>query len=294
MSTLNMSFFRLQVAALRAAAVSVTMVAVLATGMPARGQEEERQLGWTNSSELGFVLTSGNSSTVNFNARNVFAYDWESADLDWEFGFLRASSGDDRFALGTEDDFQIIEPDAEPDNQRVYTNLRYLRNINPRFFWYVRGFAERDEPADIDYRVTPSAGAGNTWADREGLKFLTGYGVSYTAELLTLEGTRNFGGYQLFYNLDMAATETTSIESSMVFDGGFNRAGNFRFDWLNGVGVSMTDKIALKASLRLVYRNEPALEEIDLENDIGLVIGNVVVEKKKLDTAFTTSLVISF
>jgi len=257
-------------------------------------QDEARQLGWKNSTELGLVVTSGNSSTTNFNVRNVFTYDWEAAELEWKFGILRASSDDDRFALGTEDDFEIIEPDVEPDNQRLYTNIRYIRNINRRFFWYGQMFAERDEPADIDYRLTLAGGAGNTWAKRDAFTFLTGYGVSYTAESQTLEGASGFAGYQFFYELNMKPTDTTNIESSMTFDGSLETGSNFRFDWLNAVSVNISEKIALKASVRLVYRNDPALEEIDLENDLGIVIGGIVLPKKKLDTALTTALVISF
>lgn len=277
----------------RTVALVAATSAVLAAA-PAFAQDAERELGWKNSTELGLVLTSGNSNTTNFNARNLFIYDWEQADLEWEFGILRASSDDDRFALGTEDDFEIIEPDVEPDNQRVFTNLRYLRNINPRFFWYGRLFAERDERADIDYRLTPAGGAGNTWAKGDALTFLTGYGISYTAESLTLDGASDFAGYQLFYDFKMKATDTTKIESNMTFDGSLETGSNFRFDWLNAVGVNVSEKIALKASVRFVYRNDPALEEIDLENDLGIVIGEVVLPKKKLDTAFTTALVISF
>lgn len=276
----------------------VAALSFLAIPSTARAQDnEERPLGWKNSTELGWVLTTGNSNTSNFNVRNLFAYDWEEADLDWEFGYLRASSDDDRFAVGLPGDFEIIRPDRDPDNDRLFTNIRYLRNINERFFWYARFEAVRDQPADIEHRYTPSLGAGNTWADREDLTFLTGYGISYTDEELTLDGPSSFAGYQLFYNLRVQATSTTSVESSLVFDGSFEDAGNYRFDWYNSAGVNVSDNIALKAAIRLVYRNEPALEEIDLvarPAGLGLVIDTVTVPKDKLDTAFTTSLVINF
>ena len=142
--------------------------------------------------------------------------------------------------------------------------------------------------------ASPSAGAGNTWVNREGFLFRTGYGVSFTRESFTLEGASNYAGYQFFYNLNADATENTSIESNMTFDGSFEEGSNFRFDWYNGATVSFTEYLALKASLRLVYRGQPALEEIDLENADGVTIGEVVVEKLKLDTTFTTSLVINF
>jgi hypothetical protein len=273
--------------------IALTLAVAVCAVLPAYGQEET-DLGWKNSAELGIVVTSGNSNTTNFNVRNLFTFDWESADLDWEFGYLRATSDDDRFAVGTEDSFEIIRPEREPDNNHVFTNVRYLRNINERFFWYGRIFAEKDEPADIDYRFTPSAGAGNTWSKSDTLTFLTGYGVSYTAESLALEGDSSFSGYQLFYNLSAQATTSTRVESTLTFDGAFDSGSNFRFDWYNGAGVSINDHIALKAAVRFVYRNQPALEEIDLENPTGIVIGEVVVPKDKLDTSLTTSLVINF
>ena len=276
----------------------VAALSFLAVPFAASAQDdEERPLGWKNSTELGWVLTSGNSNTSNFNVRNLFAYDWEQADLDWEFGYLRASSDDDRFAVGLPGNFEIVRPDRDPDNDRLFTNIRYLRNLNERFFWYSRFEAVRDQPADIEHRYTPSVGAGNTWADREDLTFLTGYGISYTDEELTLDGSSDYAGYQLFYNLRVQATTTTSVESSLVFDGSFEDGSNYRFDWYNSAGVSVSDNIALKAAIRLVYRNDPALEEIDLiarPAGLGVVIGTVTVPKDKLDTSFTTSLVVNF
>ena len=63
----------------------------------------------------------------------------------------------------------------------------------------------------------------------------------------------------------------------------------------NGVTVAITDTVALKASLRLLFRNIPALAEIDLEDpEFGIVIGKVVIPNEKLDSTFSTSLVINF
>jgi len=279
---------------LRRAVGAVMLLVVLATAVPALAQDAEPQRKWKNSTELGWVFTSGNSNTNNFNFRNLFTYDWETADLTWEFDILRADSADDRFALGTEDAYEIIEPPLEADNDRLGNRLRYMRTLSDRFFWYAALDTVRDIPADIDYRFTPAGGAGNTWAKREDLTFRTGYGISYTAEKLKLEGERDFAGYQLFYELNAKATSTTSIESDFTFDGSFKEGKDFRFNWYNGGTVAVSDHVALKASLRLVYRNVPALEELDLENADGIEIGKVVFPKLKLDTSFTTSLVINF
>ena len=111
---------------------------------------------------------------------------------------------------------------------------------------------------------------------------------------MTFDGSNNYFGYQLFYEFDMKVSDSTDVDSSMTVDGSIMSMGNYRFHWANGIGVAINDRIALKASLRLVYRNNPALEEIDLEGPSGAVLGNVIVSKKKLDSGFTTSLVINF
>lgn len=279
---------------LRRAASLTLALALLLTAFPALAQDTEPARAWKNSTELGWVFVTGNANTSSFNLRNLFSYDWDTADLTWEFEIFRAESADDRVAVGTEDDYEIIEPPLEADNDRLSNKIQYLRTLSDQFFWYARLDTVRDIPADIDYRFTPAGGAGNTWAKRDELSFRTGYGISYTAEKLKLEGERDFAGYQLFYELAAQATESTSIESNLTFDGSFKEGDDFRFNWFNGVGVAISDHLALKANLRFTYRNVPALEELDLENADGIEIGKVIEPKLKLDTSFSTNLVINF
>jgi hypothetical protein len=261
----------------------------------AQEEEEAPTRNWSNSTELSWVATSGNSNTNSFSVRNLYKYSWDKSELTWEAGVLRAASADDWYAVGTPDDFEVIEPDPELDNNRLYSKLRFNRQINERFFWYTSFDSARDEPTSINRQLIASAGVGNLWYDRDGLMFRTSYGANYTNEELDLEGQNNFGGYRLFYRLEAGVTEGTNIESELTFDGSFETADDLRLDALNGVSVAVTDTIALKASLRLSYRNIPALEDIDLELPFGgIVIGEVVVPKKKLDSTFATSLVLNF
>jgi len=118
-------------------------------------------------------------------------------------------------------------------------------------------------------------------------------GDRFAVEDLDVDGGNRFAGYQLFYALGAALTDTTALESNLTFDGSLEDANDLRFDWLNGVGVAINDHIALKASLRLLLRNQPALEVIGLRDGAGSTIGSVVVAKEKLDTTFATSLVIN-
>ena len=277
------------------ACLAATLLTLLAVPAFAQEEEEAPQRNWSNSTELSWVLAKGNADTDTFQVRNVFKYKWTKSDFSWEAGILRAGSSDDIYAVGTEEDFEIVEPPVELDNNRLYSKLRFMRTINDRFFWYASGDSARDEPSSINRQLIASGGVGNTWAESDRLTFRTTYGVNYTNEDLDLEGVSNFAGYRFFYRLEAGLTESTKIESELTFDGSFEIANDIRLDAFNGVTVAMTDRIALKASLRLNYRNIPALEEIDLEDpDFGVVIGEVIIPKEKLDSTFATSLVISF
>ena len=90
------------------------------------------------------------------------------------------------------------------------------------------------------------------------------------------------------------AAGNTVINSELTVDGSFQTAEDIRMDWLNGVSVAVNSRIALKTSVRLLFRNIPALEAIDLQTAVGLMIGTVEIPKDKLDVNFTTSLVVTF
>ena len=57
----------------------------------------------------------------------------------------------------------------------------------------------------------------------------------------------------------------------------------------------MTDNLALKVSLQWLYEAEPAFQLVDLVPELGAdPIGTVPWQYDKLDTVFTTSLVVNF
>lgn len=275
--------------------ISAFLLVVLAA--PAFAQEEpqeEPERNWSNGAELSYVVSSGNADTSSLGLRNVYEYKWATASLLFESGWVRAASGDDRFAVGTADDFEIITPPMELDNNRLYSKLRYQRDFNPRLYWYGSWDTMRDEPANINRQFVLSGGVGKNWIERDELTFRTNWGFNYTLEDLDLEGENDFVGYRLYYSVSAQVVESTRVDSELTFDGSLETGNDIRTDWYNSVTVSITDTVALKAGLRLLYRNLPALEDIDLENDVGLVIGEIILPKEKLDTTFSTSLVINF
>ncbi|HXV61445.1 MAG TPA: DUF481 domain-containing protein, partial [Vicinamibacteria bacterium] len=86
-----------------------------------RNRDEERELGWSNVADLAFVVTSGNSSTSTLSVDDRLVRTWENAELSFRGGALRTQTPDDRFAVGTPDDFEIVDDTMrELDNERYY------------------------------------------------------------------------------------------------------------------------------------------------------------------------------
>ena len=276
------------------------VAAVFAGGMgparTARAQEPETARRWTNGTELSWVVASGNSDANTIGFRNLYERVWTRAELSFEAGWVRAasSSGDRVAVVRGADDFDVIEPDSEIDSQRLYSKLRYQHEIAGRQYWYSSWDSARNEPSNIIRQFVFAGGVGTTWHEGDALTFRTSYGVSVTDEKLTLEGVDRFGGYRLFYGLRAQAAGNTVINSELTVDGSFQTAEDIRMDWLNGVSVAVNSRIALKTSVRLLFRNIPALEAIDLQTAVGLMIGTVEIPKDKLDVNFTTSLVVTF
>lgn len=280
-----------------ACAVLVVVGVGVARVASAQQTQQERSLGSSNNAELSWVVTSGNASANTVGLRNVYGYRWTGAELSWETGWVRAASeSGDRYAiLRASGGFDVTEPESEIDSQRLFTKVRYQRQITRRHDWFSNVDAVRDEPSNINRQFVLAGGVGTSWRDSSRLVFRTSYGVTYTDEDLVVEGAHRFGGYRLFYRLRALPAATTTVESELTADGSFVEANDIRTDWLNGVSVTVNSNIALKSSVRLLFRNVPALEAIDLKLPVvGVVVGTVEVPKNKVDTSFTTSLVITF
>ena len=92
-------------------------------GQEAVDEEQEKKLGWSNVADLGFVLTAGNSSTSTFSFDDKLTYAWARADFIFRAGALRVQTTDDPFAVGTPEDFEVIEDLArELDTERYDFN----------------------------------------------------------------------------------------------------------------------------------------------------------------------------
>ena len=280
---------------------------ILTTAVPVWAQEEEEEidLGISNSTELSFVLTEGNADTDALGFKNRLRYVWPSARYTFRVEATRTNTTEDPIALvndGSELGYDIIEFSKSPDVERYLVENRYDHSITERFFWNVGLSWDRNKDAGILSRWIGFAGLGNVWWDREDLRFNTSYGLSYTdREEEEPDPTKedSFFGYRFNWEYLNMWGKRTAYENDWVFNGNFADSSDWNTVMTNAISVGINSRLALKVSLQWLYNNRPALQEIDLflvDENGNLIVQPIKVErsKEKLDTTFNTSLVINF
>jgi len=270
--------------------------------MAQEDNEAEKKLGWSNVADLGLVITAGNSPTSTFTFDDKLVHAWERSNFAFRAGGLRNRKADDTIAVGTEDDFVVVYPDAKLDNERYYVHGRFDKKINDRFYWVTGAGWQRDTDAGIDNRVDAFLGAGNHWKNTDSLQFTTDYTLGLTTRQDEIEDPLREDKYpsaRLAYDLMTKISKHAQFDSDLIFVANLKTAEDWNFNNVNAITSNLTSMLALRASLQFIYYHLPALEELDLfdvdptEGDAS-EIGTAITRKKALDTVVKITLVVNF
>jgi hypothetical protein len=278
--------------------IAAILVAVLASSPVVLGAEEEKpKLGWHHDGEFGVAMTSGNSNNASVNLGYKLRRFWEKALFSFQFGGVRTSTDDDRFAVGTVDDFVVKRPTLELDSEILYLNTSYNRSITDRFFWNAGLGWDRNTSAGIESRTNIFGGVGNIWFDKDTLFWKTDYGLSYVDQQDEIDDPTTddtFPAMRLASDFMIKFGKSTTYDNDFTFFTNLGDLDDFNFRMVNGLGVNMTEILGLKVGLTFLYDNIPSLEEVDLfdPGDLNTPVGTVVTPNEELDTIFTVSLVI--
>lgn len=278
---------------LRAQIVSgLVLVAALVTPQQAISQEA----GWTweNSTEVGFVTTSGNASQTTLSLKSSLTGTAGANTFKIGLGGIRASSElTTRTAQGTPGNFSVVTTTTEVKSAANYfARARYDRDLGEAFLFGGAGW-ERNTFAGFLHRYSVVVGVGRTWVSTDNGHFKTDVGGTFTLqEDVQAPGERDgFGGVRTTIEAARTLTETTEFETEFVLDENLNNTDDLRFDWLSSVAVALTEGLALKTSYQLVFDNEPALIDVPLFTG-GIQTGSVTVDSARFDSFLTLSLVI--
>jgi hypothetical protein len=248
-----------------------TISLVSTTHLPA--QEPPRR-GWIFSGQLTSVWTGGNSETSTFGLATTLRHIAERSELKVETGGIRSeASRKTHRAVGSPSAFTIEEDDERLRTAEAYfARARYDRTLGEGFLAFAGADVLRNTFAGIDSRVLLAVGAGNVWANTERFRFKTDYGVTYTFQEDVVDNpstNSSFPGARVAWDLMRVLTTTTRFESVLISDLNLSNSDDVRVDFTNSVAVSVSKTISLKPSLQLLWRNQPALREVDLFSPLG-------------------------
>ena len=222
---------------------------------------------------------SRNSEVQTISLRNTAKRIWESSSLEIVAGGIRAqSTTTSRVAVGSPTDFLVRESsETALTAENYFLRGRYDREVEEKLFWFAGLGWDRNEFAGIDSRI----GAFVTYTDQEDVS----------------GATSGFAGLRLSYEYWRQLNDATGLTSTLAIDENLDDTEDYRADFVNTLSVAMSKRLALKASLQLLFDNRPALTEILLIPSIpgGSLEGSrVLVELDNLDSILMVSLVANF
>jgi putative salt-induced outer membrane protein YdiY len=289
---------------LPAAALCTTLLVALAPlgvgGQEAEPQDEEPTgLVWTNTTDLSWVSTGGNASSSTLGLSTVFLGKNALNELRFEGGGIRSETRiTTTTAVGTSpDDFELVEEKrTELTAENFFARGRYDRTLGTVLAFGGAGW-DRNTFAGIDNRYNAVAGVGRAFVDADDARFKADLGVTYTLQkdLVPTPGvSESFGGLRLSYDAMKKLSSTTEFASLLLLDQNLNETTDLRADWLNSLAVSMSETLAFRTSLQLLFDNLPSLLSVPLRLPDGTPQdATVTVPAKKWDSILTVSLVIT-
>ena len=260
---------------------------------------QEHVAGWTFSGQLTGVWATGNAESSTFGAATSLVHKEAAGELKLEAGGIRTdASRTTRRAVGSSESYVVLEDERRETTAETYfARVRYDRALAGGSVIFAGVDILRNTFAGIDRRTLLAAGAGHVWVEGQKIRFKTDYGVTYTFQADVVENPflkSNFPGARMSADLRWRLTDTTRLESGLVSDLNFSDTDDLRLDMVHSLPVAVSSKISLKPSLQLLWRNQPALRNVDLFTNDGAATGErVTVPFEKLDTFFTLALVVT-
>jgi putative salt-induced outer membrane protein YdiY len=272
------------------AAICVAVSALAPTSSVA---QDERSLGWSDVAEVTFVVTAGNATSRTLGLKNTAEYRWVRAAFKLSAGAVRTEAGTTtRTATGTPDNFVVSEDtETEVTAENYFLKSRLDRTVSETVFIYGGADWDRNTFAGIQNRYGFVTGAGRSFFDTDTRRLKADLGLTYTLQEDVVEvagADDSFVGLRGSYDLFHKLTETTDLTSVLVVNENLNDTEDLRADWTNAIAVAMSERLALKTSLQILFDNRPSLTAVPLGD------GEVLTPLDKVDSVFTVAIVMDF
>jgi putative salt-induced outer membrane protein len=243
---------------------------------------------WENTTELGFVTTTGNTQTENISVKNTYKYKWTGTRFQFDASMLRAEQTD-RTASNVGGDLIVEEmTTTNAEAYRLATKLSH--DLTKRLFTYGTVSWERDRFAGIESRYVAGAGLGYQVIKTDTSMLAFELGLDYTDEqTVGADDGDSFAGMRAAMDYEWKFSETARLNQDLEFLENLEETSDYRINSLTSVTAALTSKLALKTSYTIKYDNEPVVEALT-----AVGFDPVMFEFDKTDTILSASLVINF
>lgn len=222
-----------------------------------KNQEEEKNL--SIRVELSFVRTTGNTNTQTFSEKGSLEYEGKR----------------NRFFL--ENSFLFVKSQGKETANKLKVEGRWEHSLTDRLFNFLSTGYERDRFSGYDFKWNGGSGLGYEFikSDSQSLKVL--FSLNYFYNRSTDEQIDNYGTYktELFYEWQIL--ENLAFKQRSDYIRSLSDPDTYFINSESSVEVKVTEIISLGVSYKLAYQNKPPEEGV-----------------KRLDTTFSTSLILDF
>ena len=289
---MHMKTYRMTVRAL------VLTAAGLGQTVTVSAQDAVGGIAWENATELSFVSTGGNASSSTLGLKAALIGTSGANAFRLTLGGIRGETNTtNRTATGTVGSFTVNETTvSQLTAESYFARGRYDRNFTNAYLFSGAGW-DRNTFAGVQNRYSAVLGIGRTWTDGDAGLFKTDIGATYTIQkdVDPAPGADDgFGGIRATIDATRRLSGSTQFASTLIVDENVENTKDFRADWINSLSVSLSETLALKTSLQVLFDNQPSLLGVPLLDGLGVPTGTQVpTPGDEVDTVLTLTLVIT-
>jgi putative salt-induced outer membrane protein YdiY len=271
--------------------IAVVVLATTVASLGAALAEEPPPRPWKDSADFGLVLTTGNTQNLNFSLTNKFVYTWTNAEFTLDAAALRSENTTRTLANDTAANTVVVTETDATTAEMYAVGGKYTHTIREAFFWYVNAGWVSNKPAGIDNRYAGGGGLGYRFFKTEVQTLALEFGVDYTQETQISGVSDSFAGARVFLGYLYNISKTSSFTEDLTLLENLNDTDDLRARSVSALTASLSQKMALKVSLTLLYDNQPVVVDVQ---PVAPATAVAQFEFDKLDTILTAALVINF
>ena len=215
---------------------------------------------WTGSLVAGALITRGNSDTDNINVGFDASRRREDDRITAAASYLYGKQKDP----GTGDHTTTV------DNWTLLGKYDYF--LSEKMYLYALGKLEHDRIADLNLRVSPSAGVGYQWVETPQFNFSTEAGLGWVYEDFENDGSDDHFAGRLAYHVDKKLNDKVSLFHDLEYLPSVEDISDFNMSADVGIKASLTEKMFTQFKVEWKYDATPApgAEKNDLRYILGV------------------------